>query len=107
MLIDKGYSEGDVVSFKLVNGDEIIAKIVSEVVEGGRTSWKISKPCTIIPSPQGLGLVQSMFSAELNKTIELKAEHVMMHAEALQQMRDHYITTTTGIQTVSKGPIIT
>ena len=103
MLIDKGYSEGDVVSFKLVNGDEIIAKIVETKV----SSWMISKPCTIIPSPQGLGLVQSMFSAELNKNVELKAEHVMMHAEALQQMRDHYITTTTGIQTVSKGPIIT
>lgn len=103
MLIDKGYSEGDVVSFKLVNGDEIIAKIA----ETKAASWMISKPCTIIPSPQGLGLVQSMFSAELNKNVELKAEHVMMHAEALQQMRDHYITTTTGIQTVSKGPIIT
>lgn len=103
MLIEKCYSEGDVVSFKLVNGDEIIAKITETKSNG----WMISKPFTIIPSPQGLGLVQSMFSAELNKNVELKAEHVMMHAEALQQMRDHYITTTTGIQTVSKGPIIT
>lgn len=103
MLINKGYSEGDVVSFKLVNGDEILAKIV----ETTATGWKVSKPCTVIPSPQGLGLIQSMFSAELNKNVELKAEHVMMHAEALQQMKDHYMTTTTGIQTVSKGPIIT
>lgn len=103
MLIDKGYSEGDVVSFKLVNGDEVVAKLV----EVKPNSWVISKPCTVIPSPQGLGLMQSMFSAELNKNIELRAEHVMMHAEALQQMKDHYTTTTTGIQTVSKGPIIT
>ena len=103
MLIDKGYSAGDVVSFKLVNGDEVLAKIV----ETTATGWLVSKPCTVIPSPQGLGLIQSMFSAELNKNIELKAEHVMMHAESLQQMRDHYTTTTTGIQTVSKGPIIT
>lgn len=103
MLIDKGYSDGDVVAFKLVNGDEVIAK----VVETKPTGWLISKPCTVIPSPQGLGLIQSMFSAELNKNVELKAEHVMMHAEALQQMTDHYMTTTTGIQTVSKGPIIT
>lgn len=103
MLIDKGYSEGDVVSFKLVNGDEIVAKVVSSDPAG----WNISKPCTVIPSPQGLGLIQSMFSAELNKNVLLRSEHVMMHAEALQQMKDHYTTTTTGIQTVSKGPIIT
>lgn len=103
MLIDRGYSDGDIVSFKLVNGDEVLAK----VVETTATGWKVSKPCTVIPSPQGLGLIQSMFSAELNKNVELNAEHVMMHAEALQQMKDHYMTTTTGIQTVSKGPIIT
>ena len=104
MLISNGYAEGDVVSFKLVNGDEIIAKIVEA---RGNAGWIVSKPCTVIPSQQGLGLIQSMFSAELNKNVELKSEHVMMHAEALQQMRDHYTTTTTGIQTVSKGPIIT
>lgn len=103
MLVSNGYAEGDVVSFKLVNGDEIIAKIAE--IRGN--SWLISKPCTVIPSPQGLGLIQSMFSAELNKNVELKADHVMMHAPALQQMKDHYTTTTTGIQTVSKGPIIT
>lgn len=103
MLIDKGYSEGDVVAFKLVNGDEVLAKIV----EVKANSWVVSKPCTVIPSPQGLGLMQSMFSAELNKNVELKAEHVMMHAETAQQIKDHYMTTTTGIQTVSKGPIIT
>ena len=103
MLVSKGYSEGDVVSFKLVNGDEVLAKIVEVKANG----WVVSKPCTVIPSPQGLGLMQSMFSAELNKNVELKAEHVMMHAETAQQIKDHYMTTTTGIQTVSKGPIIT
>lgn len=103
MLINKGYSAGDVVSFKLVNGDEVVAKI-HEVTA---TGWVVSKPCTVIPSQQGLGLLPSMFSAELNNNVEIKAEHVMIHAETLQQMKDHYTTTTTGIQTVSKGPIIT
>lgn len=103
MLVSSTYKEGDIVSFKLVNGDEIVAKIAE--IRGN--SWLISKPCTVIPSPQGLGLLQSMFSAELNKNVELKSEHVMLHAETLQQIKDHYTTTTTGIQTVSKGPIIT
>ena len=33
MLVSKKFANGDVVSFKLVNGDEIIAKIEEETVK--------------------------------------------------------------------------
>lgn len=102
MLLPKSYKEGDIISFKLVNGDEIVAKIIEQTATG----WKVSRPCTVIPSPQGIGLMQSMFSADINTDVELKSEHVMMHAPVIRQLEDHYIQTTTGIQTVSKGPII-
>jgi hypothetical protein len=102
MLLSKGYSEGDIVSFKLVNGDEIVAKVV-EVTNSG---WKVTKPCTVLPSAQGLGLIQSLFSAELNNEVELRADHVLMHSESAKQIQDYYLSTTTGIQTVSKGSII-
>ena len=58
-------------------------------------------------SPQGIGLMQSLFSADINTDVELNSSHVMMHAPVVKQLEDHYIQTTTGIQTVSKGPIIT
>lgn len=104
MLLSKsdGYPAGEIVCFKLVNGDEIVAKVV-ECVTGG---WKINKPCTVVPSQQGLGLIQTLFSADINKSVELKFEHVMMHSPTLKALEDHYITTTTGIA-VGKGPIIT
>lgn len=102
MLLTKGYSTGDIVCFKLVNGDEVVAKIV----ETGTSGWMVQRPCTVIPSPQGLGLMQSLFSADINKDVEIKQEHVMMHSSVIKQLEDHYIQTTTGIQTVSKGPII-
>ena len=76
MLINKtNYAVGEIVAFKLVNGDEIVAKIVDQTGFG----WTIHKPCTVMPSNQGLGLIQSLFSADINKNVELKAEHVMMH----------------------------
>lgn len=103
MLINKGYQKDDIVCFKLVNGDEIVAKLVESTDKG----WIIHRPCTVVPSPQGLGLIQSLFSAELNKDIELKSEHVIMHCTVIKALEDHYLQTTTGIQTVSKGPIIT
>ena len=102
MLLNKGYQANDIVCFKLVNGDEIVAK----VVEVTSTGWLVNRPCTVIPSPQGIGLMQSLFSADINNDVELKTEHVMMHSPVLKQLEDHYIQTTTGIKTVSKGPII-
>lgn len=106
MLINKKgattYDSGDIVSFKLVNGDEIVAKVVEE----DTYSFTVNRPCTLVPSPQGLGLMQSMFAADINKDVELKKEHIMMHAPVIRQMCDHYFQTTTGIQPVSKGSLI-
>lgn len=102
MLIDAGYKEGEIICFKLVNGDEVVAK----VVETTSTGWKVNKPCTVMPSPQGLGLIQTLFSADINKNVELKFEHVMMHSVTLKALEDHYLQTTTGIA-LGKGPIVT
>ena len=102
MLQIKGYEAGEIVCFKLVNGDEIVAKIT----ESHLTGWTLNRPCTVIPSQQGLGLMQSLFSADINKDVELKKEHVMMHAPTIKPLQDHYLQTTTGIQTVSNGPIV-
>jgi hypothetical protein len=102
MLLSKPYKNGDVVAFKLVNGDEIVAKLIDQTNDG----WTIHKPCTVVPSERGLGLMQSLFSADINKDVELKSEHVMMHAPTTKALEDHYITTTTGIQTTSKGSIL-
>jgi hypothetical protein len=102
VLQNKSYNNGDIACFKLVNGDEVVAKVVDAHLMG----WTVNRPCTVIPSPQGLGLMQSLFSGDINKDVELKKEHVMMHSPVIKQLEDHYLQTTTGIQTVSKGPIV-
>ena len=104
MLLSKsdGYPAGEIVCFKLVNGDEVVAKVVSSVAGG----WIVNKPCTVMPSPQGLGLIQTLFSADINKDVELRFEHVMMHSVTLKALEDHYLQTTTGIA-LGKGPIVT
>ncbi len=103
MLIQKGYQEGDIVSFKIVNGDEIVARIVSSDSDG----YEISKPCTIMPGPQGMGLIQSLFTADADVNVRLQKQHVIMHAPSIDQMQKHYIKTTTGIEPVTRGSIIT
>jgi hypothetical protein len=103
MLVTNGYSKDQIVTFKLVNGDEIVAKIVEDTAE----QFILSKPCTVMPSQQGLGLLQSLFTSDLNTNITLSKNHVMLHAPTIKDIENHYIQTTTGIQPVSAGGIIT
>ena len=90
-------------TFKIVNGDEIVAKIVEESDD----AFTVIKPCTVMPSQQGLGLLQSLFTSDLNKSIRLEKRHVMMHAPTVKDVQNHYIKTTTGIEPVGAGGIIT
>lgn len=103
MIQNKQYEKDSIISFKLVNGDEIVAKVLEESTD----SFTISKPCTIVPSQQGLGLIQSLFTSDATKTISLSKSHVMLHSLTLDDIKNHYIKTTTGIETVSAGGIIT
>jgi hypothetical protein len=102
MLIDKGYEKDDIVSFKIVNGDEIVAKLVEE----GDDHYVINKPTTVIPSQQGLGLVQSLFTGDLEKNVRLEKKHVMLHSTTIKDVVNHYIKTTTGIETAPAGGIV-
>ncbi len=103
MLVTNKYNQDDIITFKIVNGDEIVAKIVEESDD----AFTVMKPCTVMPSQQGLGLLQSLFTSDLNKSIRLEKRHVMMHAPTINDVQNHYIKTTTGIEPVSKGGIIT
>lgn len=103
MLVSKKYSENDVVTFKLVNGDEIVAKVISDT----DTGFTVSKPCSVIPSERGIGLMQTLFSADINSNMTLSKQHVILHAPSVKDIVNHYIRTTTGIEPVSNGGIIT
>jgi hypothetical protein len=101
MLINKGYEAGNVVCFKIVTGDEIVAKIVATTSDG----FVVNRPCTIIPDRQGLGLMQSLISADINNNVTLKSEHIIMHGAVINDIENHYIRTTTGIQPAKSGII--
>jgi len=101
MLINKGYATNDVVCFKLTTGDEVVAKIVETVADG----FVVNRPCTVIPSQQGLGLMQSLISADINNNVTLKNEHIIMHGPVITDIENHYIRTTTGIQPAKSGII--
>jgi hypothetical protein len=103
VLVTNKYEKDTVVSFKILNGDEIVAKVVDETDD----AFIINKPTTVMPSQKGLGLIQSLFTSEIEKNIQLSKQHIMMHSPTVKDVEDYYIQTTTGIQPVSNGGIIT
>lgn len=83
----------DIATFKLVNGDEIVAKITEKLADG----FKIEKPFVVIPNQNGLGIMPVMFSADGAKPVELLRQHIMMMSLTADAVKNHYIQTTTGI----------
>jgi hypothetical protein len=104
MLINNSkFDKGDVVVFKMVNGDEI----VTEIIEDAASDYRVKKPQTVVPSAKGMGLMPALFTAKDDHIITVAKAHVMMAAPAVEEMVRHYNQTTTGIMTLSKGSIIT
>lgn len=99
MLANPAYKQGDIISLKLTSGEEIIARLV----EDNMMDFKLSKPVSLIPTPQGsLGMVPAMFSVELNTaSITLQKTAVAFHSLTRKEVADEYIKGTTGIKPAS------
>ncbi len=94
MLIDRGVTEGEVVTFKLTSGEELVAKLV----EDGPLYYKLSRPMVIGMSPQGPALMPYLFTVNPDKDVKLLKGVVAM-AEATDKMfADQFIQQTTGIK---------
>jgi len=92
MLISKGFTQGDIVSLKLVNGDEIIARFEEETAD----TIKITRPLAITVSQQGLGMIPWMFLGETD-TFTLNKTHVFVTVASKEDAAKQYLEGTTGI----------
>ncbi len=92
MLIEKPITIGDVVSIKLLNGDEIIARLENETAN----EIKITKPLAVTVGPQGLGMMPWIFLGEKD-TMTLNKNHVFVMIPSKKDAADQYIQGTTGI----------
>jgi len=93
MLIDKGVSTGEVVSLKLISGEELIAKLAEETATG----YKVSKPLVLSMNQQGIGMIPFMFTVNPEKEINISKTSVIAVANCDKQFADQYISGTTGI----------
>jgi hypothetical protein len=96
MLIDKGVSVGEVVTFKLTSGEELVAKLIDD----GAAYYKLSRPMVIGMGQQGPGLMPYLFTVHPDKEVKLNKSVVAMAEATDKQFADQFIQSTTGIKLV-------
>lgn len=93
MIISKPtYQKDDVISIKLSNGDELVARFESEETE----FYQIKNPMAITISNNGIGMVPWCFLADA-KSVKLYKSHVLFVSLTRKDAANQYIKSTTGI----------
>jgi len=92
MLIERvkqPYEIDEIVSFKTVVGDEVVGRLVSIT----DSYYELNKPCIVVTSPEGIGLIQAMFGLDPDKeNLILRDQHIITMCRTHEKMRDHYIS---------------
>ena len=83
MLVSKGYQEGDIVSFKLINGDELITRLEADDTD----TVTISRPMAITMGAQGMGLIPWVFLGNSEK-ITLRKKHTFFIVPSKKEAND-------------------
>jgi hypothetical protein len=91
-----------VYTIKIANGDEIIAKITAE----DDITYTVAKPLTIVPSQQGINMMNSLFTADPDKSVTINKTQVSMISLSREEVCDSYLEATTGIKPVRKSIIM-
>lgn len=90
-------------TFKLNSGEELIAK-VANVADGNIV--KVINPVSVAPSGKGVGLIPSMFTADIDGEVTLNINNVSIYAETDESIKTKYIEMTTGITLPDKKILV-
>ena len=104
MLLEKSkFTEGDIVSFKLTTGDEVIGKYVKEDM----TTFTIARPVMLAMTQKGPAMAPVMMTVNPDNDYSINKSSVIFQGSTVKEIADQYLFQTTGIQPVSAGSIVT
>ena len=87
------FEKNKIYSIKLNSGEELIAKVTNS--EFGKLT--VSHPVSMAPSQQGLQMIPSMFSADLEKSVDINITSISMIGTAREDVVKAYTESTTGL----------
>jgi hypothetical protein len=93
MLIQKPLDQGDIVSIKLLTGEEVLGRYVSET----DTEIHVKKPCTLAMGQQGMGIVAWMMTTQ-PETTKLNKHTIIAYAPTDGEIAKAYLEATSSIK---------
>jgi hypothetical protein len=94
MLINKGISSGEVVTIKVITGEEIIAKYI----ESTDTGHKVSRPMVLSMTQKGMAMMPMLFTVDPDSDILIQSSAIVMITVTDSDFAKQYTTSVTGIQ---------
>lgn len=89
LLANSKYAPGDIINLKLISGDEV----VGELANSPSDQYELRRPCIVVTSPEGIGLLQAMFGLDADQeNLYYRDQHVITVCRTHEKMREHYIT---------------
>ena len=93
---------GEVYTLKLISGEEVVARV--NAIED--QYLLLHDPVSVAPGPQGLGLMQSLFTANPKDPARLNINSVTIFALTDESVKSKYIEATTGLVVPDKKIIM-
>ena len=93
MLIDKGVTVGEVTTFKLTSGEELVAKLVEETA----THYKLHRHMVIAMGERGPGLMPYLFTVHPDNEVKLAKTTVTVAEATDETFAKQFVQSTTGI----------
>lgn len=104
MLLEKTrFDEGDVITIKLISGEEVIGKFISD----SEQTLVLDKPLMLAMSQKGIGMAPVLVTVNPDTKLKFNQHAIMVTAHSDDEIAKQYVYQTTGIQPVSAGSIIT
>jgi len=100
MLLINVNKPGDIVSLKLVSGDEVVGKLVSAESD----TYSLDKPVVLAMGQQGATMVPYMLTADPSvHQFQFAKSHVLNCVNTAKTLANQYIQGTTGIMPADAG----
>jgi hypothetical protein len=93
MLINKGASVGDVVTMKLVSGEELLGTLREET----DSYVKVSKLKALTSTKEGLGMMQYVLTVDPEQDIKVNRAVIIMMEPTDKEFASSYTKATTGL----------
>lgn len=96
MLIQTPIKLNDIVTIKMVGGDEVVGKLLDERTED---YIELGKPRVVMIAQQGFGLAPYILTSDPEGPATLDRHHVVSMVKTYEPVAKEYIKQTTGIIT--------